>query len=202
VLPQGRTLPPEVWARRHSAILAVLWLHVLAIPAYGLTRYDLAHTVLHAVPLASFALLGTLPLTRRMRTSMVALGLLSASALLVHVSGGLIEAHFHFFVMIILLTLYEDWIAFILAVGFVLLHHGMVGGLFPTGVYDHQAAQDHPWQWAAIHAGFVAAAGAAAVTAWRLNGRSAARPSARSARRGSTRSASGARSTMRRSGWR
>ena len=169
VLPRGRTLPPRVWERRHKAILAILWLHVVVIPAYGLTRYDVWHSALHALPLAAFALLGTLPLARRTRTSMVALGLLSASALLVHESGGLIEAHFHFFVMIIVLTLYEDWIAFLLAVGFVLLHHGLVGGLFPGGVFDHVAAQAHPWRWAAIHAGFVAAAGAAAVTAWRLN---------------------------------
>ena len=44
-----------------------------------------------------------------------------------------------------------------------------MGALDPSGVYDHQDAIDHPWKWALIHGGFVLAAGAVAVTAWRLN---------------------------------
>jgi diguanylate cyclase (GGDEF)-like protein len=97
------------------------------------------------------------------------LGLITCSALLVHVSGGLIEAHFHFFVVIILLTLYEDWIPFLAAAGYVLLHHGLMGAIDPSSVYNHPDAVAHPFKWAAIHALFVTAAGLAAVVAWRLN---------------------------------
>src|SRR5215210_5647343 len=84
----------------------------------------------------------------------------------VHVSGGVTEAHFSFFVVIVLLTLYEDWTVFALAVVYTLLHHGVLGTVAPGDVYAHGGS---PWGWAAIHAVFVAAAGAAGVVAWRLN---------------------------------
>ena len=100
---------------------------------------------------------------------MVSLGLLTASAVAVHLSGGVIEAHFFFFVMIALLTLYEDWLPFGLAVGYVVLHHGVMGTIDPASVYNHADAVAHPWKWAGIHAAFVTAAGVAGVVSWRLN---------------------------------
>jgi light-regulated signal transduction histidine kinase (bacteriophytochrome) len=44
-----------------------------------------------------------------------------------------------------------------------------MGTIDPSGVYNHPEAQQHPWRWALIHAGFILAAAAAAVTTWRLN---------------------------------
>ncbi|MCA1706096.1 MAG: hypothetical protein LC808_23680, partial [Actinobacteria bacterium] len=35
--------------------------------------------------------------------------------------------------------------------------------------YNHPDAVAHPWKWAAIHGGFVLAAGIACVASWRLN---------------------------------
>jgi len=72
-------------------------------------------------------------------------------------------------VVVVALTLYEDWLAFGLAAAYVGLHHGVLGTLDPEGVYRNPEAVADPWRWAAIHAGFIAAAGAAAVVAWRLN---------------------------------
>jgi two-component system, cell cycle response regulator len=89
--------------------------------------------------------------------------------MLIHSSGGLIEMHFYFFVLIIVLTLYEDWMPFVLALVFVLLHHGILGTLEPKSVFDRPEEWAHPWLWASIHAAYVAAAGAAALVAWRLN---------------------------------
>jgi diguanylate cyclase (GGDEF)-like protein len=97
------------------------------------------------------------------------LGLLSAAALFVHASSGLIEMHFYFFVVIIVLTLYEDWMPFVLALVFVLLHHGVIGTLEPKAVFDRPEEWAHPWLWAGIHAAYVGMAGAAALVAWRLN---------------------------------
>src|SRR5215210_3369314 len=85
----------------------------------------------------------------------------------VHVSGGVTEAHFSFFVVVVLLTLYEDWTVFALAVLYTLLHHGLLGMFAPGDVFAAHAGD--PWMWAAIHAIFVAAAGTAGVVAWRLN---------------------------------
>src|ERR1700730_3555810 len=172
LLPQGGSLPHEDWRRRHAGIMILLWLNVLVIPTYGIATGHLSvvHNVDSGAALAVLAALGAAPRhSRQLRTAFASLGLLSAAALLVHDSGGLIEAHFSFFVLIIVLTLYEDWMPFLLAVAFVLIHHGVLGTLEPRTVFDRPEEWSHPWTWASIHAAFVAAAGAAALAAWRLN---------------------------------
>jgi diguanylate cyclase (GGDEF)-like protein len=171
-LPEGGSLPLQEWQRRHAGIMALLWLNVLAIPVYGLLagRGSTVHDVDSGLALAVFAVLGATPrLSRKLRTAAASLGLLTAAALLIHQTGGLIEAHFYFFVLIIVLTLYEDWVPFLLAVAFVLIHHGVLGTLEPKSVFDRPEEWADPWKWAAIHAGFVAAAGVAALATWRLN---------------------------------
>jgi PAS domain S-box-containing protein len=101
----------------------------------------------------------------------VGFGLMSSSAILVHLSGGYIEFHFHFFVMLTFLALCQDWIPYILAVGFVAVHHGVVGVLWPQAVYNHEAAYNAPWTWAGIHALFVLWSCLGSVIAWRFNER-------------------------------
>src|SRR3954466_15158862 len=167
-LPQGRTLPDDVWLRRHRWMLNLLWAHAIALPLLGLLRgYGIAHTLGHAVPMVACGLAATHYSDRRREASvLVSIGLLTSSAELVHILDGLIEAHFHFFVMISVLTLYEDWLPFLVAVGFVGLHHGVYGALEPHGVYDHKG---NPFALAGLHAAFVLAAGAANVLSWRLN---------------------------------
>jgi diguanylate cyclase (GGDEF)-like protein/PAS domain S-box-containing protein len=95
-------------------------------------------------------------------------GLLTSSAVLVHLSGGLTETHFHFFVMIGLIALYQDWLPFLMAIAFVAVHHAVFGVLFPHEVYGDSAARSNPWVWAGIHALFVLAASAAQLTSWRV----------------------------------
>ena len=174
VLPRGGSLPPPEWRRRHAGLLAFLWVNVVAVPLYGITLGDARPTLIHALEaiagLVLFGALGATPrLPDKLRSIAVALGLLTATALAIEYSGGLLETHFYFFVMIILLTLYEDWLIFLIAVGFVLVHHGVLGTLDPRGVFDRPEEWAEPWKWASIHAAFVAAAGAASIGAWRLN---------------------------------
>jgi len=151
----------------------MLWLlgfHVLVLPAYALTRdFGVVHSLLEASVMVVAALVGAFAANRRLRSAAVSFGLLTSSALLVHTTGGLIEAHFHFFVIIIFLTLYEDWLPFLLAVSYVVLHHGLGGALDPASVYNHPDALAHPWKWAGIHGAFVLAAGVGAIGSWRLN---------------------------------
>ena len=171
-LPRGGTLPPEEWHRRNRALLAVLWVNAVALPAYGIAQggYGVLHELVHGLPLVAFAALASSNrFPRLLRSLLVSVGLLTAAALLVHLTGGLIEAHFYFFVLIIALTVYEDWFPFLAAVAFVLLHHGVVGTLEPHDVYNRPEAWANPWFWASIHALFVAFAGIAGVVAWRLN---------------------------------
>jgi PAS domain S-box-containing protein/diguanylate cyclase (GGDEF)-like protein len=170
-LPEGRTLPPAGWAQRHRTLLVLLWLHVIALPAFGIAQgYGVFHSLQEGMALAAIGTLASLVRSRRrLASAVVAVGLVSSSAVLVHLSGGVIEAHFHFFVVIVLLTLYEDWLPLLVAAAYVVLHHGLTGAIDPDSVYNHAGAIAHPWKWAAIHAAFVMAAGIASVAAWRLN---------------------------------
>ena len=168
-LPTGGDLPLEEWARRHSTMTRFLWVTAVAIAVYSaLQGYAAWHTGLDAGAVVVAALVaGHTALSRRTRTLACSFGLLTASAMGVHVSGGVTEAHFSFFVVVIMLTLYEDWTVFVLAVLYTLFHHGLLGQFAPEEVFA--AHLGNPWGWAAIHAVFVAAAGAAGVGAWRLN---------------------------------
>jgi diguanylate cyclase (GGDEF)-like protein len=171
-LPRGGSLPIEEWHRRHAGIVALLWANVVAVPIYSLLNGHVSsvHSIEGGLGLGVLAALaGARRLSPKLRSACASLGLLSAAALLVHASGGLIEMHFYFFVVIIVLTLYEDWMPFLLAVAFVLIHHGVLGTLEPHAVFDRPEEWADPWKWAAIHAAFVAAAGVAALAAWRLN---------------------------------
>src|SRR5688572_5680375 len=151
-LPHGRPLNDHTWRRRHRTVVGLLWFHVAGLGAYGAVRdVDVLHL---AAELVAVAMVGVVAGRARRRTVQAAagtLGLISCSALLVHLSGGLIEAHFHFFIVVIVVTLYQSWVPFVLAMLFVVAHHGTVGVLDPSSVYNHQAAVDHPWLWASVH---------------------------------------------------
>jgi diguanylate cyclase (GGDEF)-like protein len=170
-LPHGQLLTPEVWARRHRGIVWLLWLQVAGIAAFAMVRgYGPVHGLQEASLVAVFALAAAHPAVgRRARSAAAVLGLITASAVIVHLSGGVVEAHFHFFVMIGVITLYQDWLPFGLALGYVIVHHGLLGALRPTDVYNHPAALQHPWKWALIHGGFVLAASVAYLVNWRLS---------------------------------
>jgi signal transduction histidine kinase/CheY-like chemotaxis protein len=95
--------------------------------------------------------------------------LVGSSAWLVHLSGGYIEMHFHYFVMVTLLALYQDWTPFLFAVGYVVFQHGIGGYFWPHTVYNHPDAWSHPWKWAVIHAAFLGSSCIGVVIAWRAN---------------------------------
>ena len=167
-IPEGRGLDSSMWQRRHTVVVAVLWLHVGGLALFAMARgYGVAHSALEASSLAVFGLVATQARGgRRFRSAVAACGLMLSSALLVHLWDGVTEAHFHFFVMVALLSVYQDWVPFLMALGFVVLHHGAVGVLAPRAVYDHTDAVDHPWVWALIHGAFVLAAAAANTYGW------------------------------------
>jgi signal transduction histidine kinase len=171
LLPKGRSLPFADWQPRHRWLVALLWAHAVLLPLFAIARgFSVPHSVLEGAGVGVLAAAATVaPVSHRWRAALVALGLVTCSAVLVHFSGGSIEAHFHFFVVVILLTLYEDWIPFLISFGYVVVHHGIAGTFAPETVYNHPDAIAHPWTWALIHGAFVSAAGAGAIVAWRLN---------------------------------
>ena len=172
-LPSGGSLPKETWLRRHDRIVLLVWLHGLAIVVYAVAR---GNTPLHGLQEAAFvavaaAVGGSRRFSRDFRAGAATLGLVASSAILVHLSGGLIEMHFHFFVVVGIISLYQDWIPFLLSLGFVVLHHGVFGALDPTAVFNHPAALRQPWKWAGIHGAFVLAESVVLLIAWRVNER-------------------------------
>ena len=170
-LPSGQGLPVAVWERRQRGIVVILWVHAVALATVGVVRgFGLAHSVLESAVVATLAVVAMQSRGNiRVRSATATLGLISSSAILVHFSGGVVEAHFHFFAMIGIITLYQDWVPFGLAIGFVALHHGTASALDAPSVFNHYAALNNPWKWAVIHAVFVLGASAANVYAWRLN---------------------------------
>ncbi|HUS61109.1 MAG TPA: GAF domain-containing SpoIIE family protein phosphatase [Acidimicrobiales bacterium] len=171
ILPRGSSLPDAEWQSRHRGIMGLLWAHAVALPLFALVRgFSPAHTILESVILPALALLAAVPaLSRRARTVVASAGLLTASAILVHMSGGVIEMHFHFFVMVSVVALYQDWMPFGAAIAYVFVHHGAFGALNPESVFNHQAALSRPWLWAGIHALFIAGISATCLVTWRLN---------------------------------
>ncbi len=169
ILPHGKTLPEEQWRARHRALVWLLWAHVVALPIVALL-YGMAlpHALLEGAVVAVFGVVAELGLGgRRARALVVVFGLLTCSAVLVHITGGLIEGHFHFFVMVAALSLYEDWVPFLAAVAYVLFQHGIMAAFI-----DHDAVFNHPgssWKWAAVHSGFIAALSVACLVNWRAS---------------------------------
>jgi diguanylate cyclase (GGDEF)-like protein len=170
-LPQGQMLPEHILRRRHHTIVWLMWLHVVGLTTFGLFQgQPVGHMAFECALLTLPAVLATTEwLSMRQRVAAASLGLITASAMLVHLWGGVIEAHFHFFVMIGVLTLYQDWMPFLVAIGYVVVHHGLGGVISPSHVYNHPDAIAHPWRWALIHGAFVLAASAAHIVAWRTN---------------------------------
>ncbi|KRB73186.1 hypothetical protein ASE01_20715 [Nocardioides sp. Root190] len=170
-LPRGGTLDASSWARRHRGICNLLWLHVALLPAITVLRGD---TLWHALPeVAGIAWVAVAAEVRRFgtraRSAAATLGLMACSAAAVHVFDGVIEAHFHFFVMVAVVALYQSWLPYLLALAFVLVHHGLVGTLVPESVYNHQDAIDRPWLWGLVHGGFIVAESIACLVYWRAS---------------------------------
>ena len=82
----------------------------------------------------------------------VAVGQVLTSALLIHVTGGRIETHFHVFGSLAFLSFYRDWRVLIPATIVVALDHMLRGLLLPESVYGIASAS--PWRWVE-HAGWV-----------------------------------------------
>jgi diguanylate cyclase (GGDEF)-like protein len=170
-LPQGLLLSESSWRRRHRWIVVLLWLHVVGLYCFAVLRGFgfLAPAFKVSIVAAAATLASSEQLGRRARTILASTGLVTCSALLVYFWNGQIEAHFHFFVVIPILILYQDWLPFLLALTYVIVHHGLLGAIAPGRVYDHGNAVAHPWRWAMIHGAFVLASSAASIVSWRAN---------------------------------
>jgi signal transduction histidine kinase len=166
-LPQGRALSQAEFAWRHRIVCGLLAAHVPAIAVITvLTDRGPLHALVEVAPVAALLGLALAPIPRRSQALCASLGLVLCSAILVHLFNGSTELHFHYFVAVALIALYQDWTVYALAILFVAVQHGLVGALSQHAVYDHGG---NPWLWALIHAGFVLAESGVLVIFWYAN---------------------------------
>jgi hypothetical protein len=74
------------------------------------------------------------------------------SALLIHLTGGRIETHFHVFGSLAFLAFYRDWRVLVTATSVVALDHFLRGTFWPQSVFG--VLSTSPWRWIE-HAGWV-----------------------------------------------
>lgn len=75
----------------------------------------------------------------------IAAGQMLMSALLIHLSGGRIETHFHVFGSLAFLAFYRDWRVLLTASAIVALDHYLRGIYWPLSVFGTLTAS--PWRW-------------------------------------------------------
>ena len=145
-------------------MLWILGLHAPGLLALGLALgYTPRTLTLVVIPPLALVGLGHLLRHHRRPTSItVTVGLVYCSAALVVLTHGTIEAHFHFFVIIGFIALYQDWAPFLVNIVFTVISHGIGSAWQQTLIFDHVEGQEHPWLWSLIHgvAVLVACAGA------------------------------------------
>ena len=90
---------------------------------------------------------------RKLTRHVIAIGQMLTSALLIHLTGGRIETHFHVFGSLAFISFYRDWEVLVSASAIVAIDHFVRGFYWPQSVYGVLAVE--PWRWVE-HAGWVA----------------------------------------------
>jgi signal transduction histidine kinase len=163
-LPTGRVLEELDFSARHRLLTTILALHIPALIVVGLvTDHGVLATLAGPAVIAALVGLAVLPGDRRRRALSTSFGLLTCSALLVHLTHGSAEAHFHYFVAVALIALYQDWTVYALAFVFVVVEQIVVSNLDRADSYEQTG---NTWVLAGVLAGFIAALCCAQLTFW------------------------------------
>ncbi len=129
-------LSPRTWAGATSAVHPHVWEALLLGGA------------IISLPLLLIFLRPGAAVTRHT----IALSQMLMSTLLIHVSGGRIETHFHIFGSLAFLAFYRDWRVLVTASVVTALDHILRGFYVPLSIYG--VANGEPWRWAE-HTGWV-----------------------------------------------
>ncbi len=175
-LPEGRLLGDEVFARRHAWIVRLCLAQgvTLGLVMATLGRGPVSALVGGAVVVLPALLAAWTRPGRSLRTAAAATSLTLSAVVLVHTFPGVTETHFHFFVMVAVAALYQDWTAFLIALVIVVVHHAVLGTIDTGAVFGAQhGGAGHgahsPLFWALVHGLFVLGASCAHLSGWRLN---------------------------------
>ena len=129
-------LSPRAWSGSESSIHPHVWLSLIfggaitALPLYLACRHSGQAITRYVIAVAQILF----------------------SSLLIHVSGGRIETHFHVFGSLAFLAFYRDWRVLVPATLLVAVDHFVRGVYWPETVFGIATAS--PWRWVE-HAGWV-----------------------------------------------
>lgn len=175
-MPRGTALTPESWRSRHHIVIAITAAHIpLAFLIARLSNLD------PALPLAgSLVVVVALAVALRAPTRLVgmsasAIALLSCSAGLIAMSGGLPATHFHIFLAIGVISLYQSWQVLLLGLAFVFTELGVIGLVEADAIYENANVALSGWAGLMIDALLVVGAAAINLTFWSLQERAHAR---------------------------
>ncbi|PYR44702.1 MAG: hypothetical protein DMF89_27150 [Acidobacteria bacterium] len=127
---------PRTWAGTGSQVHVHVWAAIFLGGAIS------------AFPIALALMWPGRPITRYT----IAIGQMLTSALLIHLTGGRIETHFHVFGSLAFLAFYRDWKVLVPATLVVAADHGLRGLFWPQSVYGVLVAS----QWRFLeHSGWV-----------------------------------------------
>ncbi len=170
-LPEGRSLPEHTWAKRHRMIVRFALIQAVGVGLFGVLRGNsLTLCLLDALLVGTPAVLALyVGVSRRARTISATVSLMFASATIVDLAGGSDVAHFHFFVMVAVVALYQDWTAFGVCILITVVHHALLGTIDPDIVYGDATERNNPVVWSFIHGAFVLAESIALLIAWKAN---------------------------------
>ncbi len=146
------------WMGRHQVVLGLLLAAIPVLSAAGWAQgWSRGHLLAEAViPLLGLWAVGRYAPNPRLAMGAAGIGLMYISAVSVHVTGGVTEAHFGFFVAFGLVALYRDWWVFFAAAGFAVAHHAVLALGDSTALFDQPYQLEDPVFWAVVHVTFVA----------------------------------------------
>jgi|SRR5579884_3571477 len=130
------TVSPRAWAGTHSHPHIHIWMAIFLGGAVT------------SVPV----LFGFFQPGKALTRHTIAVGQMLMSALLIHLTGGRIETHFHVFGSLAFLAMYRDWRVLISATIVVAIDHFLRGVFWPHSVFGVFVASPYRW---VEHAGWV-----------------------------------------------
>lgn len=168
-IPRGARLDDRSFRSRHRIISAVLAVHPPALAAIGLAR-GVGGWLLwgQLAAIVVLLVLGQALARQVLRAAAVSLGLMIGADVLVHVTGGLTDMHIWFYALLALVALYQMWTPFLLAVGFVAVHHAAMSLWMPESVFSTHEAQHNPIAFALLHAVFLLAEATFLAYGWKF----------------------------------
>ncbi|MGE3191630.1 MAG: histidine kinase dimerization/phospho-acceptor domain-containing protein, partial [Vicinamibacterales bacterium] len=149
-----------------ARLLVAQWVVGIAVAVFAPPRADVAAAGQVYLQARLALLLGgaiTLPAAwmawthpgARLTRHAVAVAQLLGASLLIHLTGGRIETHFHVIASLAFLAFYRDWRVLVTATAVVAVDHLVRGTYFPQSIFG--VAGEGPWRWLE-HAAWVACA--------------------------------------------